>query len=68
MILEVPDYVTRKKLRVKKEQYLLTRERNDCNLGQKVLRNLHFLTHRMHIPRIWYRYDPFPRPTLIKVV
>ena len=38
MILEVPDYVTRKKLRVKKKRYLLTRELNDNNLGQKVMR------------------------------
>ena len=29
-----------------------------CNLGQKVLRILHFLTHRTPIPRIWYRYGP----------
>ena len=43
VILELPDYVTRKKLRVKKERYLLTRERNDCNLGQKVLRICTFL-------------------------
>ena len=35
VILEVPDYVTRKKLRVKKERYLLIRERNDYNLGEK---------------------------------
>ena len=68
VILELHDYVTRKKLRVKKERYWLTRERNDCNLGQKVLRILHFLTHRMPIPRIWYRYDPSPRPTLVKIV
>ena len=68
VILELDDYVTRKKLRVKKERYWLIRERNDCNLGQKVLRILHFLTHRMPIPRIWYRYDPFPRPTLVKIV
>ena len=38
------------------------------NLGQKVLRILHFLTHKTPIPRIWYRYDLFPRPTLVKVV
>ena len=68
MILEVPDYVTRKKLRVEKERYLLTRERNDYNLGEKVMRFLDFLTHRMPIPRIWYRYDPSPHPTLVKIV
>ena len=28
------------------------------NLGQKVLRILHFLTHRTPILRIWYHYDP----------
>ena len=38
------------------------------NLGQKVLRILHFLTHKTPIPRIWYRYGLFPRPTLVKGV
>ena len=33
--LWVPDYVTKKKLRVNKERYLLIRERNDYNLGEK---------------------------------
>ena len=68
VILKVPDYVTRKKLRVEKERYLLTRERNDYNLGEKVMRFLDFLIHRMPIPRIWYRYDPSPHPTLVKIV
>ena len=62
VILEVPDYVARKKLRVKKERYLLTRERNDCNLGQKVLRILRFLTRRRPFLQIWYLHDHSPRP------
>ena len=32
------------------------------NLGQKVLRILHFLSHRTPIPRTWYRYGPSPLP------
>ena len=32
------------------------------NLGQKVLRSLHFLTHRKPIPRTCYRYGPSPCP------
>ena len=35
---------------------------------RKVMRFSHFLTHRTPIPSIWYRYDPSPRPTLVKVV
>ena len=38
------------------------------NLGQKVLRILHILAHKTPIPRIWYPYGLFSRPTLVKVV
>ena len=34
------------------------------NLGQKVLRILHFLTHRTPTLRIWHHGDPFPHPSL----
>ena len=36
--------------------------------GQKVLRILHFLTHQMLIPWIWYHCGPSTCPTLVKVV
>ena len=38
------------------------------NLGQKVLRILHFLTQRTAIPQIWYHYGPSPHPNLVNVV
>ena len=38
------------------------------NLGQKVLRILHFLTQRIAIPQIWYHYGPSPHPSLVNVV
>ena len=37
-------------------------------LGQKVLKILHFLTHRMLILIIWYHYGPSPSTTLVNVV
>lgn len=37
-------------------------------LGQKVLKILHFPTHRMLILIIWYHYGPFPGTTLVNVV
>ena len=37
-------------------------------LGQKVLKILHFLTHRMLILIIWHRYGPSPSTTLVNVV
>ena len=38
------------------------------NLGQKVLKILHFLSNRTPVPQIWYHSDPSPCPTQVNVV
>ena len=37
-------------------------------VDKKGLRILQFLAHRTPSPRVWYRYDPSPHPTLVNVV
>ena len=70
---EVGSYIQKEqdeKCSLAKNQSVDANERGDVTsiLEQKVLRTLHFLTHKTPISRIWHRYGPFSRPTLVKVV